>query len=152
MRAKPSDPIPVETEATAHAPQARDLRPTIPEPPPVRLIAVENVRHTTVAGLEKQLDDFYVRVLRFVRSSESGIKYEAERHSIVFDIVEQPRSTEDYHPTGIVVRSLAEVVHELSAADVEFQRQKSITPGIESILLQDLAGNWVEIHELTELV
>ena len=45
----------------------RDPRPTIPEPPPVRLIAVEDVVLLTPPGREALLDAFYVGLLRMER-------------------------------------------------------------------------------------
>ena len=45
----------------------RDPRPTIPEPPPVRLIAVEDVILLTSPGKEALLDAFYVGLLKMDR-------------------------------------------------------------------------------------
>ncbi|MDB5296317.1 MAG: hypothetical protein JWO31_2300 [Phycisphaerales bacterium] len=47
-----------------------DRRPTVPEPPPVRLVAVADVVLVTAPGRERELDAFYVGVLRFERADE----------------------------------------------------------------------------------
>lgn len=44
-----------------------DSRPPMPEPPPVRLVAVEDVVAIAPPGVERALDDFYVGLLRFER-------------------------------------------------------------------------------------
>lgn len=45
-----------------------DRRPPIPEPPPVRLVAVADVVILAGAGVERELDALYVGVLRFERA------------------------------------------------------------------------------------
>ena len=49
-----------------------DARPKLPEPPPVTLVSVQDVRLPTVAGLERLLDEFYAGLLRFERVAEQA--------------------------------------------------------------------------------
>jgi hypothetical protein len=60
---------PIELEPAGGSVETGDAdpRPRMPEPLPVRLIAVANVRLQATAGLELQLDAFYVGVLGFER-------------------------------------------------------------------------------------
>jgi len=44
-----------------------DRRPTMPPPPPVRVVAVEDVVLIAAPGQERDLDAFYVGLLRFER-------------------------------------------------------------------------------------
>ncbi|HEY1628228.1 MAG TPA: hypothetical protein VGF52_00120, partial [Tepidisphaeraceae bacterium] len=57
----------------------RDRRPFMPAPPPVRLVAIEDVHAPAGAGVEVDLDDFYVKLLKFERddSRREGIVYKA---------------------------------------------------------------------------
>ncbi|QOV90296.1 VOC family protein [Humisphaera borealis] len=48
----------------------RDPRPILPEPPPVRLVAVDDVVLLTPPGKEPQLDAFYVGLLRMEREDQ----------------------------------------------------------------------------------
>jgi hypothetical protein len=58
----PLDP----TDADGFRPTA-DRRPIIPEPPPVRLVTVDDAVLIAAPGQERALDAFYVGVLRFER-------------------------------------------------------------------------------------
>ena len=42
-----------------------DRRPRLEEPPPVRLVSVEDCQLWVPAGLERQLDEFYAGLLNF---------------------------------------------------------------------------------------
>ena len=125
----------------------QDKRRTVPEPPPVRLLAIDDVRQTAVAGLEKSLDDFYVTLLKFERdaSDRSCVAYKAERFRICFDVIERPLPREDYRPTQIEIPHFVDFIHELKKREVEFEWQKGIGPGSEVALLQDPAGHWVSV-------
>src|SRR5688572_7744007 len=67
------DPIELEVAeggeggARFRAGSGGDRRPRMPEPLPVRVLAVEDVRLPATAGLEPQLDDFYVGLFGFER-------------------------------------------------------------------------------------
>jgi hypothetical protein len=164
----------------------------MPEPLPVKVLAVEDVRLPATAGLETRLDDFYVGLLGFERvdvdlprprpkvepmpgvreegrdwpvmrrgriglppallSSDRphtfGPVYRAENFRVHFHLIEGLVERESLRPLGIEVLSLAEAEEKLGGAEVEYARQRGVTPGQESLLLTDPAGNWVELVEM----
>ena len=125
-----------------------DNRPLMPEPLPVRLVAVNDCRLPAPAGRKRELDAFYVGLLGFERdTSDPGVAYHAENFRLVVDVHEPPVARDDLRPLGIEVRSLAEAEQKLIAAEIEYARQRGITPGQESLLLMDPAGNWIELGE-----
>lgn len=131
----------------------RDPRRRIEEPPPVRLAAVDDCYLWAPAGLERQLNEFYVGLLGFEREElpvgEGGheLVYRAENFRVRIEILERPLAREDYRPLGIVVASLADLAPRLSEADVEFERQRGLMPGQDNLLLVDPAGNPVIVGE-----
>ncbi|HVT90985.1 MAG TPA: hypothetical protein VHD56_19185 [Tepidisphaeraceae bacterium] len=127
-----------------------DRRLHMPEPPPVRLVAIEDIVLSAGAGLEVQLDDFYVNMLRFERESAKYglITYKAENFRLRFEIVEPPLLREDFRPLGIDVPNLPIIEQQLIDRKIEFLFQKPLLAGQESLLLQDPAGNWVQIGEI----
>ena len=189
---------PIELEATDDAAGgagfrgAGDRRARMPEPLPVKVLAVEDVRLPATAGLESQLDDFYVGLLGFervdvelprprlkvepmpgvreegrewptIRRGRSGLPpalfggdrphtlgpvYRAENSRVHFDLVEGLVERESLRPLGVEVPSLAEAEGKLTAAETEYVRQRGVTPGQESLLLTDPAGNWIELVEM----
>ena len=123
------------------------------ELPPVRLVAVEDVRLPTPPGLGEQLDSFYVGLWQFERDVTEGggaIVYRAENVRLRFEVVadQKPIERETLRPQGIEVLSLAEAELKLVEAEHEYIRQRGLTPGQESLLLQDPAGNWIELFEV----
>ena len=48
-----------------------DRRPLIPEPPPVKLVTVEDARLPASAGLERELNAFYIDLLKFERDERT---------------------------------------------------------------------------------
>lgn len=145
------DPIPLEPSVIGFKPAA-DRRPLIPVPPPVRLVAVADVLVSASAGLERDLDAFYMGLLRFERDpAREDICYRAENFRLVFEVVEGPVPRDDLRPTGIEVPFLRQLEHRLIDAEHEYARLKGLTPGHESLLLQDPAGNWVQLTETRPL-
>jgi hypothetical protein len=125
-----------------------DRRPRVPEPLPVRLVTVADARLPSPAGLERQLDGFYVDVLGFERRDDGEqISYRAENFFLHFDVVEPPVRREDLRPLGVEVMSLAEMEARLAEAEVECVRQRGLLPGEEALVLLDPAGNRLEIVE-----
>ena len=128
-----------------------DRRPRVPEPLPVKLVAVADAHLPAAAGLERQLDAFYVGLLLFERDARGGdehhVAYRADNFTLHFDVQEPPVRRIDLRPHGVEVPSLA--VHEgrLIEAEQEYQRQRGLLPGEASIVLLDPAGNWVEVVE-----
>jgi len=139
-------------ESTIEFTPAPDKRPPIPEPPPVRLVAVSDVRMPAPAGRERDLDAFYVTLLEFARDPDEMFPvYWAENFCLRFDVHEPPLSRDDLRPTGIQVRSLAALEQKLIDDQRDYTRQRGLLPGTESLLLTDPAGNWIEIAEFAEV-
>jgi hypothetical protein len=134
----------LEPATRAFKPQI-DRRPRVPEPLPVRLATVDDARLPAAAGLERQLDAFYVGVLGFARATADTITYRADNFALHFTVIEPPLRRDDMRPLGVEVPSLAELEPKLAAAEVEYARQRGLLPGEESIVLLDPAGNWLEI-------
>jgi hypothetical protein len=126
-----------------------DPRPRMPEPLPVRLIAVNDVRLESPAGRERQLDAFYVRLLGMERADLAGdaIVYRAENFDVRFEVLEPPIPREDFRPLRVEVRSLAEAELKLIDAKIEYLRRRGLVAADESLLLQDPADNWVELTQ-----
>ena len=143
----------LETPDFEFKPQA-DERPRIPEPLPVRLVAVADVSVVTAAGVEKLLNVFYVDRLGFEReadAAEATIVYRADNFRLILDVLEPPIVRDTLRPVAIEVRSLEELEGKLIADEVEFVKQKGVMPGQITFLFQDPAGNWVEIYERREI-
>lgn len=147
------EPIPLEESVgTPVETGGKDGRPRMPEPLPVRLVCVEDARLSAAAGLETRLDDFYVRLLRFEREVDrSQLIYRAENFRLIFSVMEKSAKT-DMHKLGIEVESLRAAEHQLIEAEFEYARQKGLSPGLETLLLQDPAGNWIELSEARRAV
>jgi hypothetical protein len=143
----PMDPI--ELEPSSGVTPTADLRRRMDEPPPVRLIAVEDVRLLTPPALSADLDRFYVDLLEFVRDSVAeGIVYRAENFRLRLTVVDQiPVQRDGIRPTGIEVRSLRDAEQKLFDRQIDYLRQRGLLPGLISLLLQDPAGNWIELYE-----
>jgi hypothetical protein len=124
-----------------------DTRLRMPEPLPVRLIAIEDVRLPAPPNIQEKLDAFYVTLLQFERQPTT-LSYRADNFTLHF----QPQTDEtviheSLRAQGIEVLSLAEAEKKLIAAELEYTRQKGLTPGTQTLLLLDPAGNWVELSE-----
>jgi hypothetical protein len=125
-----------------------DRRPRMVPPPPVRLIAVEDVRLAATTGQEAALDDFYVKLLRFERLTEAERPvYEAENFRIRFNWVEGSIERQDFRLLGIAVPSLGQLESRLAEAKIEYVHQRGLQPGQEALVLQDPAGNWLQLVE-----
>lgn len=132
---------------------ARDPRRHMPEPPPVRLVAVADVHLPAAAGVEAPLDDFYTVLLPFEREAhdQGHVIYKAENYRLIFDIHEPPLSRDELRPTEILIRSLSVFRQQLIDREIEHEWQKGLTAGTHHILLQDPAGNWLAIGEWREM-
>jgi hypothetical protein len=126
-----------------------DRRARMEEPPPVRLVAVEDVRVEAPAGLEKQLDEFYGGILKFEREYADGdvIVYGAENFRLLIKVVEPPVLRDDMRPILIEVPNLLAVEHQLVDLKIEYQRLRRLTLAHASLFLMDPARNWVELIE-----
>jgi hypothetical protein len=125
-----------------------DRRPRVPEPLPVRLVTIDDARLPAPAGLERDLDAFYVAVLGFQRQDPpEQIIYRADNFSLRFDVLEPPLRRDDMRPLGVEVPSLPELEGKLIEGQFTHTRQRGLLPGEESIILTDPAGNWLEITD-----
>ena len=132
----------------------RDHRPLLPEPPPVRLVAVEDVHLPAAAGNEIELDAFYIGMLKFERevdAAEPAIIYRAENARLWFDVQEPPLSRSDFRPTYIEVPLLREVEKKLIELEIEYQWQRGLHVGNDQLVLLDPAGNWVSLGQIAEI-
>jgi hypothetical protein len=147
------EPIELEPVTGPFAPTS-DKRPRVPEPPPVRLVAVDDVRLEASAGLERELDAFYAGILKFDRETAADgvnvLRYRAENHRLRIVMIERRVDRDGMRPLGVEVPLLLAVEHALVDAEREYVRQKGLVPGVESLLLRDPGGNWVEVSESRE--
>jgi hypothetical protein len=143
-----NESIPVETEVSVASTGAgADRRPRMPEPLPVRLVAVEDVRLPAPRGVDEQLDALYAGILRFERVA-GELSYRSENFVLRFELTDRPAVHASLRPQGIEVLRLADVEHMLIEAEIEHTRQRGLMPGQETLLLLDPAGNWIEIGEI----
>lgn len=124
-----------------------DRRLRVPEPLPVKLIAVADMRIESAAGIERQLNTFYVTIVGMLRLPGEAIVYRAENFDLYIDVQEPPVVREDFRPLRAEVKSLASLEMRLIDAAMTYTRRKGLIPGEESLVLQDPAGNWVELTE-----
>ena len=125
-----------------------DRRPRLLDPLPVKLIAVEDVRLPAPAGVEPQLDRFYAQLLGFERADLRELVYRADNLYLRFDVLEHPVAHDSLRPTQIEIISLADTEKKIIEAELEYARQRGLTPGQETLLLLDPAGNWIELSEM----
>jgi hypothetical protein len=119
---------------------AADRRPVIPEPPPVRLVTVDDATLPASTGSEAALDAFYMKLLRFERDAKAdGIVYRAENFRLRFELVEGPIARDHLRALGIEVPSL-------NATETEL-----LVLGHDKLALLDPAGNWLELVEATRI-
>ncbi|MCC6240220.1 MAG: hypothetical protein IT448_07990 [Phycisphaerales bacterium] len=148
--------IELEPSRTVRMNEEVDRRPRIPEPLPVRLIAISDVDLPAAQGQESHLDQFYVELLEFARcqqpnASEPIRVYQSDSHCLRLRLQEPVIHRQDYRPAVIQIRSLDEMQRKLVDRQIEHVRQKSVAVGYESLSLQDPAGNWLELVEAREV-
>jgi hypothetical protein len=146
-----SDAEPIELEPSTGTPLRADVRPSMPEPPPVRVVAVNDVRLPAAIGREKELDAFYVGVLSFVagRSDSGALAFAAENVDLVFDVAEPPVNYENLAPTMLEVPSLRNLRARLLDNEIAYETMHGLMPGTEHILVRDPAGNLLAISGWT---
>jgi hypothetical protein len=143
-----SDEVAIKLARRSGESPAVDALPRMFEPSPVRLLTVNDAVLTAPAGLEGELDAFYVGLLQLERDAEGERPiYHAANFSLRFEIAEPPIQREDMRAIGIEVRSLAEAEQKLIDAEIAYVMQRGLTPGWRTLLLQDPAGNWIELSE-----
>lgn len=122
------------------------------EPLPVELEAVADVHLSSPRIPTAKLDALYANILEFAPAHEDHhAAYQADNFRLVFDLPRRELIQEDFRTTKIAVRSLGALQAKLIEAEIEHERQKSVTPGEEVIVMQDPDGNWLEIREKREI-
>ena len=126
----------------------KDDRPVMPPPLPVMLVTIEDARLTAAAGLECELDAFYVGLLQFEREAkDEGIVYKAENFKLFIEVEEGPVLRDDMRMLGVVVKSLPDLMRKFREVEIEFSRERGLTAGDERLVLLDPAGNWLRIMQ-----
>ncbi len=130
-----------------------DRRPTIPEPPPVRLVAVEDVTLSATSAESAKLDAFYVGLLRFDRDvKESGIVYRAENARLRIEIVADDVPRDDMRALGVDVPSLRDLELLIVDRQIPFIKERGINVGQLNFLLQDPARNWIRLGQVLRIL
>lgn len=139
---------PIDLSEPSGAELVVDVNPRMFEPPPVRLVTIEDATMVAGAGMDTKLDAFYVDLLKFERDREGDSPvYRAANFALVFQICEPPAVRHDMRAIGIEVPSLGTVEQQLIDTKIEYVLQRGLLPGDVSILLQDPAGNWIVLTE-----
>lgn len=130
-----------------------DSRPVMPEPLPVRLIAVADVRLPCPPEKEltASLDWFYVELLKFRRlpSDEFHHFFLADNYALILQAHNRPVQRDRLTPTMIEVLDGQVVRQQLIDREHPHEWMRGLTPGGDYLLTQDPAGNWVGILERT---
>ncbi len=143
----------MELEPDTNFKPIADRRPRIPEPPPVKLLVVDDVTLSAPTGLETRLDEFYSALLQFERDPQpEPIAYHAENFIVRFVLSEVPPLRDDYRPLRIQVKSLDEAQDKLQRAEIGYARRRGVALGEQVLVLLDPAGNWVELVEMRVIV
>lgn len=128
----------------------KDRRPRMEEPPPVALEAVEHVHLRQPAVAREELVRLYVDILEFVEiEAADAMTFRASNFAVHFD--NERKEDHDYRPVRVTVSSLAATEARLLEQEILYERQKGLMPGVETLVLKDADGNWIEIRERREL-
>ena len=150
--------------ATTEFHPVADERPRMLPPPPAQLVAIADVTLLAVAGIEKELDSFYVGIFGLTRDREAEqagpgntdaaglLVYRTENVRLRFHIVELPPRRFDFRPLGVIVPSLSDLAQRLTEARIAFIRQRGLWAGMESLLINDPTGNLIEVTGLGCLI
>jgi len=142
------DSIPLEPTAAVAEPSAQDKRPKMPEPLPVRLIAVADVALPAQTDLEKEMDRLYLDVLGFQRDrAGNALIYQADNFRLILMPIEGLICRVNYRPAQIEVPSLAELEAKLIDYEIEYMPLRGLLPGSEALLVMDPSGNYLEITD-----
>ncbi|GIW75424.1 MAG: hypothetical protein KatS3mg104_0487 [Phycisphaerae bacterium] len=142
-----NDAIELAPSSTPIPPQ-KDCRPFMPEPPVVRVEAIEDVTLDYVAGLETLMNAFYRDGLAFERIDDpglDGLTYKAENVLVRFRVVERPSEKPDLRPLMVQIPHFYDFVRMLTEQETEHEFQRGMTPGLDRVLLRDPSGNWVSV-------
>jgi hypothetical protein len=145
----------MELEPSSGTPiPAIDLRPLIPPPLPVRVVAVEDVKLPAPAGAERKLEQFYAGLLGFERDPRepNELIFRAENVRLRFEILEPPITRDSMRMLGLEVPALSALEPKLLDLQLEYVRQRGLLPGQDAIVFQDPAGNWLSVSEIQLLL
>jgi hypothetical protein len=136
---------PIELEESSGLIPLVDPRRRMDEPPPVRLVAIDDVRLPSPPGKTAELYRFYVELWQF--NAETELVFRAENFRLRFEVIQdqKPIERDGVRPIGIEVRSLRDAELKLATAQIDYIRQRGLLPGQISLLTQDPAGNWIEL-------
>ena len=81
-------------------------------------------------------------------AGEGELVFRADNFLLRFRLLDPPIVHDTLRPQGIEVLDLAELEKRFREAELEYTRERGITPGRETLLLVDPGGNWVEIGEI----
>lgn len=124
-----------------------DPRPKLPDPLPVRLIAVSDVRLPTARADLEKLEEFYVGVWGFQPDpAEPGV-FHADNFALRFDVHDGQFHREDFRPLVMEIASIDAAEKKLVDLDYEFVREHHLSRATAVLVLKDPAGNWIEIAE-----
>ena len=142
-------PDPIELAPATGIKPKPDRRKLIPEPLPIRLVAIEDVHLPAAAGREKPLDEFYVDLLGLKRAPDRDgvLVYHADNVDLIFDVQEPPVDRNKLTPTPFEVDFIDELVQRLLENQIPYERMRGVMPGHEYIVLIDPAGNWVSLMQ-----
>ncbi len=150
MRQLQEQSLELEQPSFEFVPQLDD-RPKMAQPIPVEIEAVDDLHLPAHRGDARKMHLLYRDILEFVPlAGVAHLAYQADNFAIHFDIGSSERP--GYRAVRVIVRSLADVERHLAEAQFEYERQKGLAPGEETLVLQDPDGNWLEIREHREII
>lgn len=119
------------------------------EPPPVRLVAVEDVRVDAPVDSQAALNEFYGDMLKFNREYADGdvVVFGAENFRLLIRLVDPPVLRDDLRPILIEIPDLLAMENALVARKIDYQRIRRLTLAHASLVLMDPARNFVELLE-----
>jgi hypothetical protein len=130
-----------------------DKRLKMPEPPPVHVVAVEDVTLESSVEDVARLDEFYINLLKFERDTNTDrIVYKAENVRLQFVLLSPAEVRDDMRALGIEVPSLADLELVLIDAKVPFTKERTLMLGHTTFLLRDPAGNWLRIGQVKRIL
>ena len=153
---EPGDNLSTVPPAATIQASREDDRPKLPEPPPVAMVAVQDVQLPMIAGLEHRLDEFYRDLIGFERVERQadmgeGPVYRSANHDLVFHVLEVPDEGRGARPIGIQTSRYQDIVQRLIDMNVDFEVVRGVTAGAEELLMQDPAGNWIALSPVHEV-
>ena len=147
--------LPLEPSPEMAVEPVHDLRPLIPVPPPVRVIAVEDVTLVAPAKCVGAIDHLMTVVLTLVKEEpmrqadvEAGAigVYQAENVRVVYLARDEPPPS-PRHILQLELGDLRGLRQRLQDAEIEYELSKRLMPGDVRVAFLDVAGNPIEVLE-----